>query len=1772
MQFTDLLTKVNRLTSTEEVAVYFKALRQDEIIWNGVQDFAADPANAERIIEKGGLLDTKTLSLLAIDPEIDPTQYPNTSFSREVLERLMFEYEAYIQAENAVTAFSQVSALAAALIEKRKITAQWKNVILEITSRKKIASADKFEQFWKSIFAVAINLANDRDELLTDLLGLQQEMGLGVFIHAVLCLAVADAQKTDLLVNHLQNASAQMQSHALKLLHQSSAPELVQSAASRLFEKYSSIDLSEQNYSNYWDNSASSLQFALHCQYAADVANFAGESDAALALANKSLEILAAIGAIAKIKKARLLQDENPSAIEDQFSATELAQPEVAAELIYANSGNQLDIPENEPAYLVKVIHQAKDMVSAGNADLAGHELTSVFGSLSDGEIEEVLFKGSRFNQNPDAAEILNTMIESNAAEQAARVAKILLRRNPADESINEVAARAFEKAGEFSAEKNNWETLLVLKPDSSEVKRKLGKSYLKAGDKAEAYAVLNSLVSGEQPAAESDLLEFATTALEMDKNDEAINAANRILEQNSDHPAALTLAGLAFYKKGEIDSAMEKLKKSIEIPGDDPRAWIVLSEIYAQNGNMEESLNLLKEGLAANPGQTLLENAYAKGLMQNGSSAEAYPILRRLSDLGSDRDIDLLLIDAMKQLGIEDIGIVLEELKKRYPHDVPVQAEYGKNLVDNGILKDGLSVLREIKSELVSNPDWVTAYVEALIGKDLSNLHIDRRIVSKDLAEASGLIDAAISMKPEDARAKVLKGELLVSLHRYEEAMPIFAQIFETEKTIGEKWLARVNSDLAKAAAAVGKHEIALASIEEAIHLQPDWIGLQQEKAEILMLAGESAKAEAQLIHTLEVCPDSAEKSIWSAQVLQKLGKTNEADIALKSAIEKSPAALGLQVMAAELHSGDMDMEESVDYLESIKSLVETSDSPQDIIRAAAVLAREGQTNEAVGALTRAGELGSADAKMNLAGFYRTLEDCDHCLETLEQINGLDKASAIFKAEVEFHAGKNAAAYKLLETAEYDSSDFEFQNVFLPEAWKEFTNSSNPKRALKLNFNLQSGNHHDSLEIARAWVESDPDNHEARIFAAEIALACGAEQDYASFLNIPRVEGTDRQSRQLEMLRIERDQDQNIFALSAEETGASSISGSDTDPALITRVRALAAEGQLPAAEMVLIDYLSNFSKLFDASYVYKIGLLRNTLKAAVSVNRWKEAIGLYKPYGKVMNANDGVKLSFLESLVRAVEFFNSAQGLSVETHLPWNALFVAYIQEEINNLVSEIGDPHTTEAQHWVLRGNLALNPDQENIRALALIAPHADDAAAMMAALRATDQINIALQVSRKFENEPCVLFELAQCCCDTDPEKAIDTLSRSLEFSPDQPLALRMISKLLEKMGNRTESAQKLELAINLWPNEPRWHTQAAELLTGLGNLDAPVDHLKAALELNPNDVETVFQLGTAHVARKDPASALKYLQDAAAKAPNRADVWEAISDAHQLAGEGNLALEAAEKASKVDPFAVRPHLQAGKVNWSNGEIEKAVEQVRLAISLNPDDADSYVFLAHLLEEKGENGKALETLERASKCETATVRTMIEHATLLKKINGAAAARDLLSEFSQKYPENPELLKLLAEAEKECGDLRKAEAAAKRALEFHPDETELHLFLGGIQEKNGNLDQAAHYFSQAIARNPKDKEGYLQLSRVFARQREFGKAREVLEEGIQRIPEDIDLYLECANLLKDAKDYKAAEQMLRKASAIDPRNLAVHRQLGAVLALNLVHKSQEVSSHL
>jgi Flp pilus assembly protein TadD len=80
------------------------------------------------------------------------------------------------------------------------------------------------------------------------------------------------------------------------------------------------------------------------------------------------------------------------------------------------------------------------------------------------------------------------------------------------------------------------------------------------------------------------------------------------------------------------------------------------------------------------------------------------------------------------------------------------------------------------------------------------------------------------------------------------------------------------------------------------------------------------------------------------------------------------------------------------------------------------------------------------------------------------------------------------------------------------------------------------------------------------------------------------------------------------------------------------------------------------------------------------------------------------------------------------------------------------------------------------------------------------------------------------------------------------------------------------------------------------------------------------------------------------------------------------------------------------------------------------------------------------------------------------------------------------------------------------------------------------------------------------------------RQLNQALQIYNRATAVAPKDPRPYFQAGLALKESKDYIGAEAMLRRAASLAPNDLGIHRQLGAVVALNLVHNRRRSAMDL
>jgi tetratricopeptide (TPR) repeat protein len=147
--------------------------------------------------------------------------------------------------------------------------------------------------------------------------------------------------------------------------------------------------------------------------------------------------------------------------------------------------------------------------------------------------------------------------------------------------------------------------------------------------------------------------------------------------------------------------------------------------------------------------------------------------------------------------------------------------------------------------------------------------------------------------------------------------------------------------------------------------------------------------------------------------------------------------------------------------------------------------------------------------------------------------------------------------------------------------------------------------------------------------------------------------------------------------------------------------------------------------------------------------------------------------------------------------------------------------------------------------------------------------------------------------------------------------------------------------------------------------------------------------------------------------------------------------------------------------------------------------------------------------------------------------------------------------------------EAGELDQAIRTAQDVLSnddldyTNDQKSYLYLTTGRLLRKSGQLDQSVHHLYKSKKLVSPNYQAELELGRVHQERRQYELALEQMEKAIEIEPREAEAYYHAGRILKDLKKFEQAERMLRKASKLAPNDLKVHRQLGVLVTLNLVH---------
>jgi tetratricopeptide (TPR) repeat protein len=405
---------------------------------------------------------------------------------------------------------------------------------------------------------------------------------------------------------------------------------------------------------------------------------------------------------------------------------------------------------------------------------------------------------------------------------------------------------------------------------------------------------------------------------------------------------------------------------------------------------------------------------------------------------------------------------------------------------------------------------------------------------------------------------------------------------------------------------------------------------------------------------------------------------------------------------------------------------------------------------------------------------------------------------------------------------------------------------------------------------------------------------------------------------------------------------------------------------------------------------------------------------------------------------------------------------------------------------------------------------------------------------------------------------------------------------LLAKIAYQAGVLPTALQAAQQALTAWPDEAGWQAFAANIhlqqntTNRLQALAAATDYLAQATSLEPENGEYHLALGQIYLESGQVKNAIQSLEQANRLQPENTAGWLALARAQYLAGNLDQAALSAEHAIEQSEEPIDALLLRAEIALQTSNHRGALSRAQSVLRSRPENSQALYLLARALDGLNRPAEALAALEKVLPLYESPLPMQLERLRLIKRSQNLEAGLRALQELVTKNPKQAAYLALLAEWLSEAGKQEAAVQAARLALQegleglTRKERADLHTLIGLHMRKNGQLDQAIHHLSEAIAESSDHLDAYLELGRVYQERREYQQALKVYQKAINLAGGDFRPYYQAGLVLKDSKDYMAAEAMLRRAAQLAPNEVSVHRLLGAVVALNLVHSHRLTSS--
>jgi tetratricopeptide (TPR) repeat protein len=412
-------------------------------------------------------------------------------------------------------------------------------------------------------------------------------------------------------------------------------------------------------------------------------------------------------------------------------------------------------------------------------------------------------------------------------------------------------------------------------------------------------------------------------------------------------------------------------------------------------------------------------------------------------------------------------------------------------------------------------------------------------------------------------------------------------------------------------------------------------------------------------------------------------------------------------------------------------------------------------------------------------------------------------------------------------------------------------------------------------------------------------------------------------------------------------------------------------------------------------------------------------------------------------------------------------------------------------------------------------------------------------------------------------DKHHQEAVDAYTKAISLKPDDIDAYLNRGLLYAFMKQDASAEQDMRKAISLDPHKLPAYANLASFYFYTKDPKKAEEVYRLAIQNNPDSPTPYLRLAGLLLHEDRKADSEQIIQQLRDKQPTSAEVASSVGDYYLAARNPESAAKEYQRGLNYDPKNQDLQLRLVETWLNTGKIDEASKMADSMLKDKPGDVVARITHARLLAIKGNSAEAVISLRDVIHDAPENAQAHFILGQVLRQTGDLPGAKSELQECAKQMsfkhqPENPIVLKALAETYRDSRDYDTAREYAARMQKLNENNPEAHFL-------NATIDIGARDFAAALGElqevqktAPNDPMVHLNTAFAYAGLKKYAEAEREFQATIKMYPTFDSAWADYVALMFGTSQPAKALALANQYVTANPNRAQAHFMYGSALA--------------